>query len=194
MTRLLKVISSKHGQLSKVRLYSLRRLKILQMRDLVIEYKPIGVIHSPFKSAQGVPIQPKAAKEVEGVIEIFPDYVEGLRDLDGFSHIILIYHFHLVRGYRLLVKPYMDDSVRGVFATRAPARPNPIGISVVKLLKIDRNLIYVKGLDVVDGTPLLDIKPYVPDFDIFEVERIGWLERCVHKLKQAKDDGRFVSE
>ena len=164
------------------------------MRDLVIEYKPIGVIHSPFKSARGVPIQPKAAEEVEGVVEVFPDYVEGLRDLNGFSHIILIYHFHLVRGYKLLVKPYMDDSVRGVFATRAPARPNPIGISVVKLLKIDRNLIYVKGLDVVDGTPLLDIKPYVPDFDIFEVERIGWLERCVHKLKQAKDDGRFVSE
>jgi len=164
------------------------------MRDLVIEYKPIGVIHSPFKSTRGVPIQPKAAEEVEGVVEVFPDYVEGLRDLNGFSHIILIYHFHLVRGYKLLVKPYMDNSIRGVFATRAPARPNPIGISVVKLLKIDRNLIYVKGLDVVDGTPLLDIKPYVPDFDIFEVERIGWLERCVHKLKQAKDDGRFVSE
>jgi len=162
------------------------------MKDLIVKYKPIGVIHSPFKSVRGVPIQPRAAENIEGAVEVFPEYVDGLRSLEGFSHIILIYHFHLVGGFKLLVKPYMDNSVRGVFATRAPARPNPIGISVVRLLKIDENVLYVKGLDVVDGTPLLDIKPYVPDFDVFEVDRIGWLEKSVHKLRYTKDDGRFV--
>jgi len=158
----------------------------------LIEYRPIGVIRSPFKDVRGVPIQPKAASGVEGVVEVFSQYVDGLKDLDGFSHIILIYHFHLVEGYSLLVKPYMDRVKRGVFATRAPARPNPIGISVVRLVKIDGNRIHVKGLDVVDGTPLLDIKPYVPDFEVFEVDRIGWLEKNVHKLRHARDDGRFA--
>ena len=158
----------------------------------LIEYRPIGVIRSPFKDVRGVPIQPKAAREIEGVVEVFSQYVDGLKDLDGFSHIILIYHFHLVEGYSLLVKPYMDQVERGVFATRAPARPNPIGISVVRLVKIDGNRIHVRGLDVVDGTPLLDIKPYAPDFDVFEVDRIGWLEKNVHKLRHASDDGRFA--
>lgn len=162
------------------------------MIGCLIRYRPIGVIRSPFKGVRGVPIQPRAAEGVEGVVEIFPEYVDGLKDLDGFSHVILIYHFHLVEGYKLLVKPYMDQAERGVFATRAPARPNPIGISVVKLVKIEGNLIHVRNLDVVDGTPLLDIKPYVPDFDVFDVERIGWLEKSVHKLRHARDDGRFV--
>ncbi len=162
----------------------------MSLGEQLIEYRPIGVIHSPFKDVRGVPIQPKAAKGVEGVIEVFPQYVDGLKDLDGFSHIILIYHFHLVEGYSPLVKPYMDRVERGVFATRAPARPNPIGISVVRLVKIDENYIHVRDLDVVDGTPLLDIKPYVPDFDVFEVEKIGWLEKKIHKLRLARRDGR----
>lgn len=164
----------------------------MSLREHLIEYRPIGVIHSPFKDVRGVPIQPRAASGVKGTVEVFPRYADGLKDLDGFSHIILIYHFHLVEGYSLLVKPYMDQVERGVFATRAPARPNPIGISVVRLVKIDENRVYVKGLDVVDGTPLLDIKPYVPEFDVFEADRIGWLEKSVHKLRYTKDDGRFV--
>ena len=164
------------------------------LRNIIIEYRPIGVIHSPFKDVRGTPIQPKAAEGARGVVEVYPEYAEGLKDLEGFSHVILLYHFHLVKGYKLLVKPYMDDELRGVFATRAPARPNPIGISVVKLSKIEGNLLHVENLDVVDGTPLLDIKPYVPEFDSFNAERIGWLARRIHRLPRARDDGRFVDE
>jgi len=158
----------------------------------MIKYRPIGVIHSPFKRPEGTPIQTTAAKDIQGVVEIFPEYVEGLKDIEGFSHIILIYHFHLCKHYSLLIRPYMDERVHGVFATRAPCRPNPIGISVVRLIKVRENKLYVQDVDIVDGTPLLDIKPYVPEFDIREVERIGWLKDKIHKLPVTKDDGRFV--
>jgi tRNA-Thr(GGU) m(6)t(6)A37 methyltransferase TsaA len=157
-----------------------------------IAYKPIGVIHSPFKTSHGTPIQPKGAKGVRGEVIVKEEYKEGLKDLDGFSHIILIYHFHLTAGYSLIVKPYMDDKPHGVFATRAPKRPNAIGISVVKLLKIKDNILEIEDVDVVDGTPLLDIKPYVPDFDIREVEKFGWLQDVIHKLPEKRDDGRFL--
>ena len=157
-----------------------------------IKYKPIGVIHSPFKTPQGTPIQPPAAKGVKGKVELFPQYIEGLKDLQGFSHIILIYHFHLTKNVLLKVKPFMDNKLRGVFATRAPTRPNPLGISVVRLLKIRKNILYIQDVDVVEGTPLLDIKPYVPDFDIRSVNKIGWLKRRKYKLKNTRDDGRFV--
>ena len=161
----------------------------------VIKYRPIGIIHSPFRTPHGTPIQPTAAYNVEGTVEIFPEFVEGLKDLEGFSHIILIYHFHLVTGFSLLVKPYMDENYHGVFATRAPARPNPIGISVVRLDKIEGNILYVRDIDIVDGAPLLDIKPYVPEFDIRnDVSKIGWLERNIKKLPKARDDGRFVNK
>jgi len=156
-----------------------------------IIYKPIGVIKSPFKKKEGTPIQPKAAKGIKGVVEVFEEFKGGLKDLDGFSHIILIYHFHLSKKYNLLVKPYMDDNFRGVFATRAPARPNNIGISVVKLLKIEDNKLYIENVDIIDGTPLLDIKPYVPEFETEEKIRKGWLEENVKKLPKMKDDGRF---
>lgn len=158
-----------------------------------IEYRIIGVIHSPFKSSKGTPIQPRGARGVEGIVEVFPEYAQGLRDLEGFSHIILIYHFHQVKKYKLLVKPYMDEHEHGVFATRAPSRPNPIGLSVVRLIKVENNRLHVKDIDIVDGTPLLDIKPYVPAFDtpIGEV-RIGWLEAKTHKLTTTTDDGRFT--
>ena len=159
-----------------------------------ISYIPIGVIHSPFKKPKGVPIQPSAAKGVRGTVEIFPEYSPGLKDLDGFSHIILIYHFHLAKPGGLLVRPYMDDEEHGVFATRAPARPNPIGISVVRLISVEENVLHIEDVDIVDGTPLLDIKPYVPEFDIRDVERIGWLGRNVHKLPNAEDDGRFAGK
>jgi tRNA-Thr(GGU) m(6)t(6)A37 methyltransferase TsaA len=157
-----------------------------------IDFKPIGIIHSPFKEPKGTPIQPKAADGILGKVEIFPEYLEGLKDLDGFSHIILIYYFHLVRNFKLLVKPYMDDKLHGLFATRAPARPNPIGLSVVRLIKIEENFLHIQDVDIVDGTPLLDIKPYVSKFDTRKPERFGWLEKNIHKLSKAKDDERFV--
>jgi len=112
-----------------------------------IKYKPIGIIHSPFKEPKGTPIQPAAAKGVNGLVEVFPEYSEGLKDLEGFSHIILIYHFHLSKKSSLKVKPYMDDQIRGVFSTRAPCRPNPIGISVVRLIAIKGNKLYIQDID-----------------------------------------------
>jgi tRNA-Thr(GGU) m(6)t(6)A37 methyltransferase TsaA len=157
-----------------------------------ITYRPIGIIHSPFKEPRGTPIQPAAAWGVAGTVELFPEYVEGLADLDGFSHIILIYHFHLSRKPSLRVKPFMDDEVHGVFAVRAPSRPNPIGISAVRLVGIEGNVLHIQDVDVVDGTPLLDIKPYVPEFDVRAVEKTGWLDKNVHKLARSQDDGRFA--
>lgn len=157
-----------------------------------IKYKPIGIIHSPFKESKGTPIQPPGAKNIDGTVEIFPEYMEGLKDIEGFSHIILIYHFHLSKIMTLRAKPYMDNRVHGVFAMRGPSRPNPIGISIVHLVKLEENILYIQDVDIVDGTPLLDIKPYVPEFDIRKVERIGWLGKNVHKLSTSKDDGRFT--
>lgn len=156
-----------------------------------IKYRPIGVIRSEFKVPEGTPIQPAAAKGAKGRVEVFPEYVEGLKDLEGFSHIILIYHLHLSKKAQLRVKPYMDDQLRGVFATRAPSRPNPIGLSVVRLIKVEGNVLHVQDVDIVDGTPLLDIKPYVPQFDARESVRIGWLEKRISRLPRTKDDGRF---
>jgi tRNA-Thr(GGU) m(6)t(6)A37 methyltransferase TsaA len=157
-----------------------------------ITYKPIGIIYSPFKEPKGTPLQPGAAKDAEGIVKVFPEYEKGLKDLDKFSHIILIYHFHLSKLYSLEVVPFMDDRPHGLFATRAPSRPNPIGLSVVTLTKIEGNKLYVKDIDIVDGTPLLDIKPFVPEFDSFSVVKKGWLEKKVGKLKDSKDDGRFI--
>ena len=157
-----------------------------------IKYKPIGIIHSPFKEPKGTPIQPAGGKDIDGTVEVFPEYAEGLKDVEGFSHIILIFHFHLSKGVSLQAKPYMDNEEHGVFAIRGPGRPNPIGISVVRLARIEENILHIKDLDIIDGTPLLDIKPYVPEFDIHKVEKFGWLEKNVHKLPTSKDDGRFM--
>lgn len=157
-----------------------------------ITFSPIGIIHSPFHDPRGIPIQASGAKGIKGSIQIFEQFSEGLKDMDGFSHFILIYYFHLTKKQALQVRPYMDSEKRGVFATRAPARPNAIGFSVVRLEKIINNIIYLKDIDIVDGTPLLDIKPCVPEFDFREVTRIGWLEKNVQKLGTTKDDGRFI--
>ena len=157
-----------------------------------IKYKPIGIIHSPFKELKGVPIQPSAAKGIKGKVEVFPEYVERLKDIEGSSHIILVCHFHLSKKFSLKVIPYMDNKLRGVFATRSPSHPNPIGISVVKLLRVKENILYVENLDIVDGTPLLDIKPYVPEFDITEIQHKGWLNKNIKKLPDTKDNGRFT--
>ena len=157
-----------------------------------IKYKPIGVIHSLFKEPKGTPIQPAGAKGTKGIVEIFPEYAEGLKDIEGFSHIILLYHFHLSKESTLIARPYMDNETHGVFAMRGPSRPNPIGISVVRLAKVEGKMLHIRDVDIVDGTPLLDVKPYVPEFDIREVERIGWLEENVGKLSTSKDNGRFT--
>jgi tRNA-Thr(GGU) m(6)t(6)A37 methyltransferase TsaA len=157
-----------------------------------IQYKPIGIIHSPFREAKGTPIQPAGAQGIEGSVKVFSEYAEGLKDLEGFSHIILLYHFHLAGESRLTVIPFMDSIPRGVFATRSPRRPNPIGISIVRLIRIEKNILHIQDIDIVDGTPLLDIKPHVPDFDVREVQKIGWLEKNIQKLGDSKDDGRFA--
>jgi tRNA-Thr(GGU) m(6)t(6)A37 methyltransferase TsaA len=157
-----------------------------------IKYKPIGMVHSPFKEPKGTPIQPAGAKGIRGTVEVFPEYAEGLKDIEGFSHIVLLYHFHLSRATSLIVKPYMDNEAHGVFAMRGPSRPNAIGVSVVQLAKVEGNTLHIQDVDIVDGTPLLDIKPYVPEFDTRPVTAIGWLEKNVHKLSASRDDGRFT--
>ena len=156
-----------------------------------IRYRPIGIIHSPFREPKGTPIQPKGAEGVKGTVALFEEFAAGLEDLEGFSHIILLYHFHLSKGATLRSRPYMDDRAHGVFAMRGPSRPNPIGISVVRLVKVEETTLHIEDVDIVDGTPLLDIKPYVPEFDIRKVERFGWLEEQVHRLPASRDDGRF---
>jgi tRNA (adenine37-N6)-methyltransferase len=156
-----------------------------------IQYTPIGVIHSPFQDVEGVPIQPSGASGVMGTIEIEPEFQPGLKDLAGFSHIILIYHFHASEGFLLEVKPFLDDTLRGIFATRAPRRPNPIGLSVVRLVAVEGSTVHIEDIDVLDGTPLLDIKPFVPQFDSPMVERIGWLSEKVQSVKTARSDDRF---
>lgn len=157
-----------------------------------IAYVPIGVIHSPFNNIQGMPIQPAGAKGIAGTVEIEQEYCDGLKDIEGFSHIILLYHFHLSKGYSLEVRPFLDDKLHGVFATRAPNRPNPIGISVVKLVRVQHCTLHIEDVDILDGTPLLDIKPFVPEFDVVKAERIGWLSQKLAKMYEAKADKRFT--
>lgn len=156
-----------------------------------VRYKPIGVIHSPFKDTDGMPIQPAGAKDIKGTVEVKQKYIDGLKDIEGFSKIILIYHFHLSKEYSLHVKPFLDDELHGVFATRAPRRPNSIGISVVSLEKVEGPILHIREVDIVDGTPLLDIKPYIPEFDIRKVERIGWLSKKAIKVYKAIANNRF---
>jgi tRNA-Thr(GGU) m(6)t(6)A37 methyltransferase TsaA len=154
------------------------------MENIILQ--PIGVIHTPFKEPAGMPIQSAAAEGVNGTVEVYSRYRRGLQDLDGFSHIILVYHFHLVRNYNLKVIPFMDSEPKGVFATRAPSRPNRIGLSVVRLLKIEDVTLSIQNADMLDGTPLLDIKPYVPEFDHQVDIEIGWLKKNIEKLKNAR--------
>ena len=164
---------------------------VLSWMDKVV-YRPIGVVHSPFKAPRDVPIQATAAERVAGFVELSMDYVEGLKDVEGFSHLILIYHFHLAQEYSLLVRPFLDKRLHGVFATRAPSRPNPIGLSVVRLTKIENNLLHIQDVDILDGTPLLDIKPFVPAFDQRKAEKIGWLTGNIDNMHSSRDDGRFA--
>ena len=160
------------------------------MAKRTLQLEPIGVIRSPWKQAKGTPIQPAMAKGAEGTVEVFAPYVEGLKDLDGFERIWLIYWFDRAAPARLTVVPFRDTVERGLFATRAPCRPNPIGISPVRLLGIDGEVLRVGDVDILDGTPLLDIKPYSPRFDCFGDARSGWLD-CGGDRTEA--DGRFAA-
>mgnify|MGYP006294056691 CR=1 FL=1 len=157
----------------------------------MIRYEPIGTIYSPFTTPGGMPIQPAGAKDVQGRVELRPAYEEGLHDLEGFSHIFLVYHFHKVGGFDLTVTPFLDNNPHGVFSTRAPRRPNPVGLSVVRLLSRRENILYIEGVDVLDGTPLLDVKPYAPEFDAPESVRTGWMEKAGRKVEEQRADDRF---
>ena len=158
-----------------------------------IEMESIGTIHTEFKEIEGMPIQPTGAKGIKGTIEIKEEYSDGLKDLEKFSHIEIIYLLHKVEGFMLEVKPFMDNNTHGVFATRSPKRPNRIGMSVVKLTGIDENILNIENIDVLDGTPLLDIKPHVPQLyeDTIDELKIGWFENNHQKAKSQKSDDRF---
>jgi tRNA-Thr(GGU) m(6)t(6)A37 methyltransferase TsaA len=156
-----------------------------------ITFNPIGTIHSPFKDLKDMPIQPTGQASAPGTAEVLPEFAAGLKDLEGFSHVILLYHLHKVRRVDLTVTPFLDSEQRGVFATRAPTRPNPIGLSIVALLRIEGNHLHLGSVDILDGTPLLDIKPYVPEFDQPAEARAGWLEEARGKVRSVKSDERF---
>ncbi len=158
---------------------------------MIIEFKAIGVIHTPFDAIEGMPIQPTGAVGVRGTVDIFTEYAQGLQDLNGFSHIILLYHFNQSGRPKLIVEPFLDKTPHGVFATRAPSRPNAIGLSTVKLIGIKGCRLMVENIDVLDATPLLDIKPYVPEFDQHPADRIGWLDRAKGAVRNYKSDKRF---
>ena len=156
-----------------------------------VTYRPIGVIHTPFTDVDGMPIQPIAAAGIRGTIDLDPGFAAGLLDLDGFSHLILLYHLHHVRAPRLTVTPFLDDRPHGIFATRSPARPNPVGLSTVRLVRVVGSTIEIEDVDMLDGTPLLDIKPYIPAFDDRPGARVGWFTGRLDRLPEVRADGRF---
>ena len=149
-----------------------------------INYKPIGIIHSPFKTLENIPIQNSGAKGIKGTIELLPEFVAGLKDLEGFSNLILLYHLHLVDHFSLLVKPFLDTEEHGIFATRSPIRPNPIGLTTVKLMKISGNILFIENLDMLDQTPILDIKPALPMIDDIQNIRLGWLTGKIQEFEK----------
>lgn len=159
-----------------------------------ITFRPIGIVHSPYKDPRNMPIQPAAGKGVGAQVEVYPEFRAGLKDLDGFSHVVLLYHFHRNDAYKLHVVPFMDDQERGVFATRAPRRPNGIGLSVVELERIEDGILHIRNVDILDGTPVLDIKPYVPEFEADTEIRTGWLEEVRKTVSERLSDDRFVGE
>ncbi|MCW3787447.1 tRNA (N6-threonylcarbamoyladenosine(37)-N6)-methyltransferase TrmO [Plebeiibacterium sediminum] len=159
-----------------------------------IQFHPIGYIYTPHKSLENMPIQPAGAKAVKGTIEILPEYADGLQDIEGFSHITLFYHLHKVKEYKLKVTPFMDTKEHGIFACKSPTRPNAMGMSTVKLLAVDGNVLHIEEVDMLDGTPLIDIKPYWPKFDSRENVRMGWLEKQpeIVPVEELISDARFV--
>lgn len=166
---------------------------------LAIHLTPIGVIHSPFKQAAGTPIQPCRAGNSPGYVTLNPEFVAGLADLAGFERVWLIYYFHRAAAAKMSVVPYRDTVEHGLFATRVPARPNPVGLSCVRLLDIEDNILRLAEVDILDNTPLLDIKPYVPHYDYYPVQRCGWLDTVPDKPVVADDrferpDARTAAE
>ena len=153
-----------------------------------LKLTPIGTIHSPHMRATGTPVQASLAAGAEGTVELLTEFATGLKDLDGFERIWLVYWFDRATQPELLVTPYLDTAPHGLFATRAPCRPNPIGFSCVRLLEIQSNRLRVAGLDILDGTPLLDIKPYIPAFDVFQVGRIGWCGQLATSIPTVADE------
>lgn len=154
--------------------------------------EPIGTIHTPYTSLEQMPIQPKGAADVIGTLVIHALYKEGLKDLDGFSHVYILYHFHKATRSELLVTPFMDTEVRGVFATRSPLRPSHIGMSVTQIISVEDNIVTLKGIDVLDETPLLDIKPYIPQFDAVTNVKTGWMKKNDAEVAEASSDSRFI--
>lgn len=152
-----------------------------------ITLEPIGIIHSPFSSLTEIPFQPRFARGVQGSVELNEEYEVGLKDLEGFSHIILLSYLHEVHDFDLKVTPSMDTRMRGLFATRAPRRPNPIGISVVRLQSVEDNILIIRNIDMLDGTPVLDIKPYIREFDDFAAVKSGWFEEVLHEKQQRSE-------
>ena len=162
---------------------------------MTFELKQIATIRSPFCDLVNMPVQPKGARETLATIEFDKAYEEGLKDLDGFSHVYLIYHFHKVETPKLHVVPFNDktNTPRGVFSTRTPMHPNGLGLSVVELVKVEGNRVTIRGVDILDGTPLLDIKPYIENFDKVEGEvRSGWMQASLDEVSQKRSDDRFV--
>jgi tRNA-Thr(GGU) m(6)t(6)A37 methyltransferase TsaA len=155
--------------------------------------KALGTIHTPFDKLEDMPIQPKGAAEVIGTIELEEQYTEGLADLNGFSHIYLLYEFHMAQRTALTVTPFMDTTPRGVFATRSPLRPNHLGISIVKLIGVEKNIVTVQGIDILNGSPLLDIKPYIAAFDAVQQSQSGWMKGSEDEVAEKRSDLRFVS-
>ncbi|MDN5280703.1 MAG: tRNA (adenine37-N6)-methyltransferase [Clostridiales bacterium] len=156
-----------------------------------IEFKIIGQVRSRFKEQKGTPIQGKMAPEETAELIIAPEYAEGLKDLEGFSHIYVFFKFDRADHNKLLVKPYLDTEDRGVFSTRSPLRPNPLGMTIVRLERIEENRLYVSGVDILDGSPIIDIKPYIPDFDQHNPEKIGWYAKNQKRSGKVLADDRF---
>jgi tRNA-Thr(GGU) m(6)t(6)A37 methyltransferase TsaA len=154
--------------------------------------EPIGTIQTPYTSLEQMPIQPKGAKDVTAFLNIKREYTQGLKDLEGFSHIYLIYHFHQTKHSSLEVIPFMDTVNRGVFSTRSPLRPSHIGMSITELVSINDNIVTIRGIDVLDGTPLLDIKPYIPQFDSVNDVRTGWMNKKESEVQETRSDDRFI--
>ncbi len=158
-----------------------------------VELKVIGKISTPHKTIENIPIQSVGAGEFDGVVELEPELTEALQSLDGFSHIILLYYFHKIKDFKLKVKPFMDNKEHGLFATRTPKRPSPIGLSTVEIIKIEGNKIYFKGADMLDQTPLLDIKPFFRQVDNRLDAKSGWLDNKEDDLAvKTRSDDRFA--
>jgi len=156
------------------------------MKSSRIIYNPIGIIYSEHTIAEKTPIQSVYARGCKGRVEVFPEFAEGLRDLEGFSHIYLIYHFHRTDQVKLIVKPFLQDMDRGIFSTRAPYRPNAIGLSIVDVIGRENNILHIDGLDILDETPLLDIKPYTAKFDLHQVRKNGWQDEVDEHTAQRR--------